>query len=97
MPTSSVVRAANSTTIAALAEQLREGPLKCLATLHVRIRALAPTDEGSDSDHLEHFGHPEHLEEMLRLAQCAMGQFHELTQQLLTLVERAAERSMVSH
>jgi hypothetical protein len=97
MPTSAVVRAANSTTIAALAEQLREGPLTCLATLHVRIRALAPTGEVSDSDRLEHSGDPEQLEEMLRLAQCAMRQFHELTQELLRLVERAAERSMVSH
>jgi hypothetical protein len=44
MPILSAVRGTNSTTIVALAEQLREGPLKCVANLHARIRTLAAPD-----------------------------------------------------
>jgi hypothetical protein len=93
MPTSSAVRATNLTTVATLAEQLHDGPLKSLAALQVRARVLAAADEGSGSARLEHLAH---LEEMVRLAQCAMVQFHEFTTELLALVERVAEQSVVS-
>ena len=91
MPTPSAANSMASTTIAALAEQLRDGPLKCLAALQVRTTALAANDEGSDPGCLEH------LEEMVRLAQCAMGHFHEFTNELRALVEHVAARSADPH
>lgn len=94
MPTSPTARATNSTSVAALAKQLRDGPLKSLAALRLRARDLAAADDGSGSERLEHLGD---LEEMVLLAQCTMGQFHEFTKELLAHVERVAERSAVSH
>ena len=91
MPTSSALRSTDSTTIAALAEQLRDGPLKCLAALQVRTTALAASGEASDPERLEH------LEEMVQLAQCAMGHFHEFTNELRILVEHVAAKSADSH
>jgi signal transduction histidine kinase len=79
------------TTIAALAEQLRDGPLQCLAALQVSTAALAQSSAGSEQQRLEEF------EDLVRLAQCAMNRFHQFTNDLRTFVEQVAGQSADAH
>ena len=91
MPTSPAARRATSKTIAALAEQLRDGPLQCLTALQGKTAAFAASGVANEQERLEE------LEHLVRLAQCAMSRFHEFTDDLRALVEQVAAQAMDSH
>jgi signal transduction histidine kinase len=91
MPTSPAAGRATPLTIAALAEQLGDGPLQCLTALQVKTSALAENAAKSEQEYLEE------LEDLVRLAQCAMSRFHEFTNSLRTVVEQVASQSADSH
>ena len=91
MPTSPAARSATSTTIAALAEQLRDGPLQCLTALQAKAATLAASGVANEQERLEEF------EDLVRLAQCAMKGFNEFTNDLRTLLEQVAAQAVDSH
>jgi hypothetical protein len=78
-------------TLAHLAEQLRDGPLKCLAALQDHAVALAHREPASDRELLEQLG------TLVALAQCSMSRFHEFTADLRTLLDHVAAESAERH
>jgi hypothetical protein len=78
-------------TLAELAAQLRDGPLKCLAALQDHTAALAGREPTSDREMLQH------LQTLVGLAHCGMSRFHEFTEELRMLVDHMAARSAERH
>ena len=68
-------------TLESLAEQLRDGPLKCLTALQDHAEALAEQRPAGNHELLEH------LQSLVSLAQCSMLRFHEFTADLRMLVD----------
>jgi hypothetical protein len=68
-------------TLDSLAERLRDGPLRTLLTLHVRAGMLAGDPESDDAQRLEK------LVELVELARVAMGQFHDFTLEVQSLID----------
>ncbi len=74
-------------TLESLAEQLRDGPLKCLTALQDHAKALAEQRLTGSHELLEH------LQGLVSLAQCSMMRFYEFTAELRTLVDHVTEES----
>ena len=74
-------------TLESLAEQLRDGPLRCLTALQDHAEALADERPAGDHELLAH------LHSLVTLAQCSMTQFHEFTAELRTLVDHVTQES----
>ena len=74
-------------TFESLAEQLRDGPLKCLTALQDHAEALA---EEQPAGHHELLAH---LQNLVTLAQFSMTRFREFTAELKTLVDHVARES----
>ena len=91
MTSSSAARKAAPSTLAELAEQLRDGPLKCLTALQDHAAALAEQQPASDSELLLH------LQSLVTLAQCCMTRFYEFTAELRTLVDHVTAESAERH
>ena len=89
MSRSSAVRK-TAPTLESLAEQLRDGPLKCLAALQGHAEALADQQPAGAHELLEH------LQSLVTLAQCSMTRFYEFTAELKTLVDHVAQQSASS-
>jgi hypothetical protein len=68
------------TSIAALADRLRHGPLQAMLTLHDKATALAAERDPDRTRQLEQ------LAELVRLAQLAMDRFQNFTIELKVLV-----------
>jgi hypothetical protein len=66
-------------TAEALADRLREGPLRTLLTLQVRVGMLAA--DADDDRRIEK------LAELVKLTHVAMNQFHEFTLELQSVVD----------
>lgn len=86
MPGSSAARKA-APTLESLAEQLRDGPLKCLTALQDHAEALADQQPTGNRELLEH------LQSLVTLAQCSMTRFYEFTAELRTLVDHVTQES----
>ena len=86
MPRSSAAQAAPPT-LESLAEQLRDGPLKCLTALQDHAEALADHQPVGSRELLEH------LQNLVSLAQCSMTRFYEFTAELRTLVDHVTQQS----
>lgn len=80
MTDGTITRTMASAACASLAEHLRDG-LKTIAELQTRAAALASNIGAHDR------GTPTELAELVLLAQTAMEQFRDLTQQLKMLVD----------
>lgn len=74
-------------TLESLAEQLRDGPLKCLMALQDHAEALAEQRPAGDGELLAH------LQSLVTLAQCSMTRFHEFTTELRTLVDHVTQEA----
>jgi hypothetical protein len=74
-------------TLESLAEQLRDGPLKCLTALQDHAEALAEQRPAGNHELLGH------LHTLVSLAQCSMTRFYEFTAELRTLVDHVTEES----
>jgi hypothetical protein len=74
-------------TLESLAEQLRDGPLKCLTALQCHAQALAEEQPTGDHDLLLN------LQSLVVLAQFSMTKFHEFTAELKMLVDHVTEES----
>jgi hypothetical protein len=68
------------TSVAALADRLRHGPLQAMLTLHDKATALAAERDTDRTRELEQ------LAELVRLAQLAMDRFQTFTIELKVLV-----------
>jgi len=86
MSPSSAVRKA-APTLESLAEQLRDGPLKCLTALRDHAETLAEQQPTANHELLEN------LQSLVTLAQCSMTRFHEFTADLRTLVDHVTQES----
>ena len=73
-------RPSGRTSVAALADRLRHGPLQAMLTLHDKATALAAERDLDDTRELEQ------LAELVRLAQLAMDRFQNFTIELKVLV-----------
>ncbi len=91
MAGSSAARKAAAPTFAELAEQLRDGPLKCLTALQDQATTLADHEPLSDREVFEH------LQQLVTLAQSGMLRFHEFTTELRTLIDHLADESGERH
>ena len=74
-------------TLESLAEQLRDGPLKCLTALQDHAEALAEQQPAGNHELLEH------LHGLVSLAQCSMTRFYEFTAELRTLVDHVTREA----
>jgi hypothetical protein len=70
-----------ATTVDALAERLRDGPLRTLLTLHVRAGMLAGETDSDSGQRLEK------LVELVELTRVAMAQFHDFTLEVQSLID----------
>jgi hypothetical protein len=77
-----------SIALQSLADQLREGPLRTLLTLQVRTGMLAADTD--DDRRLEK------LVELVELAQEAMGQFQDVTNELRSVVDELTAKQGTS-
>ena len=78
-------------TLESLAEQLRDGPLKCLTALQDHAEALAVQQPTGGPELLEH------LQGLVTLAQCCMTRFYDFTAELRTLVDHVTAESAERH
>ena len=87
MSRSSAAGTAALPTLESLAEQLRDGPLKCLTDLQDHAKALAEREAVGNGELLQH------LHSLVALAQCSMARFHEFTSELRTLVDHVTKEA----
>jgi hypothetical protein len=91
MPHTALLDHAAPASLAALAEQLRDGPLQQLIELQTRATQLADrlaTDPGS---------RVEDIEGLLRLSLSAMEQFHAFTREFAAVLREVADVHGSSH
>jgi hypothetical protein len=86
-----ITRSKTSAACAALAEHLRDGPLKTMAELQTRAAALADRIGADDAEAANE------LAELVLLAQSAMTQFRVLTGELKALVNALTEPTADKH
>jgi hypothetical protein len=79
------------TSLTALAEQLRDGPLQELVELQLKANALADRLAGSPVDRLED------LEGLVRLSLSAMAQFHAFTREFAAVVRETTDAGRHRH
>lgn len=79
------------TSLTALAEQLRDGPLQELVELQLKANALADRLADSPVERLED------LESLVRLSLSAMAQFHAFTCEFAAVVREMTDASRHRH
>jgi hypothetical protein len=84
MSDASAARKVALPTLASLAEQLRDGPLKCLTALQDHATTLAELPPTADAELLER------LQTLVHLTHCSMARFHEFTVELRALIDHLA-------
>lgn len=82
---------ATSSSLAALAAQLRDGPLQQLTELQREAAKLAAWTAGSRADRLED------VERLVRLSLCAMEHFHAFTREFQVVIRRLRDASLETH
>jgi len=87
MSRSSAALKAAPPTLESLAEQLRDGPLKCLTALQDHAETLAEQQPSANHELLLH------VQSLVTLAQCSMVRFHEFTAELRKFVDHVAQES----
>lgn len=79
------------TSLTALAEQLRDGPLQELLELQLKANALADRLADSPADRLED------LEDLARLSLSAMEQFHSFTREFAAVIRELSDAHQHPH
>ena len=87
---SAVVDSSTPSSLAALAEQLRDGPLQRLVELQVQTTALAARST-DDPPSLEH------LEQLVRLSVSAMEQFNAFTREFAAVLRELTDAREPPH
>jgi hypothetical protein len=77
--------------LAALAEQLRDGPLQDMLELQLKAQALAERLADNPADRLED------VEDLLRLSLSAMEQFHAVTRELAAVLRELSDARRHTH
>lgn len=83
--------APTSTSLTALAEQLRDGPLQDLLQLQLKATELADRLADSPTDRIED------LERLVRLSLSAMEQFHTFTREFAAVLRELTDAHRDTH
>ena len=83
--------APTSTSLSALAEQLRDGPLQDLLQLQLKATELADRLADSPADRIED------LERLLRLSLSTMEQFHAFTREFAVVLRELTDAHRDAH